>query len=221
MNFSIRKIMPHVYHLNFETQYEVAMHFLRFQEHYESPKFYKKFFTLPQYMEWYCQEHGEGAFSYPKDWSGFNVPSWVLLDVSRGPIPDPNEYDAFMACLINRVEREEEHHPFCFIGTYADGKKGDLKDVLAHEIAHALYFVNPKYRQEVNLLLEDPFPKSLSRAYDILMDMGYHHSTIEDEIHAYCATGLCEDLKGKIPRRVTKPFQDLFKEYQGKCARLK
>ena len=233
MDFSIRKLMPHVYHLDFDTQYELTMHFLRAQEYYESPKFYKKIFPLLDYMDWYSKVHGKGSFSYTRDWSGFNTPSWALTAVynSETYLPDRNRYDKLMGTLVDRICYEEEGHTFYFIGTFAGGginKKGEKDDILAHEIAHALYTVNSEYSDKVDELLNaryalgdeygeyeehEPDP-----AAEVLIDMGYHSSTIQDEIHAYCATGLCEKLKGVITKKEMKPFQKLFKEYKKKCA---
>src|SRR5262245_26903475 len=68
------KVADAIYLLVFETQYELASTFLRFQEHYESPKFRKKIFSLEEFMDWYGQEN-KGKFSYFKDWAGFNIPS--------------------------------------------------------------------------------------------------------------------------------------------------
>lgn len=227
MDFSVRKIMPHVYHLDFGTQYDVAMHFLRFQEYYESPKFHKKFFTISQYMRWYSLEYGKGAFTYPDDWGGFNVPSWALTEVRDGPVEDLNEEDRLMFYLIDRVRSKEDGHPFYFIGTYNNGKRkkdGKEDDVLAHEIAHALYTVNSDYRGEVDLLLnawkyhEGHASEEIDSASDILREMGYHHSTIQDEVHAYAATGPCKDLKGVMSETETKPFQDLLRRYRRQCA---
>ena len=228
MDFSIKRILPHIYHLDFGTQYDVAMHFLRFQEYYESPKFHKKFFTISQYMRWYSLKYGKGAFTYPDDWGGFNVPSWALTEVRDGPISDLNENDAFMFCLIDGVRDEEDEHPFYFVGTYNNGKRkydGKDDDVLAHEIAHALYTVNGSYRGEVDLLLdawqhhEGHAGEEMDSAVDVLCGMGYHRSTIQDEIHAYAATGPCKELKGVMSEAETKPFQELFKEYKTKCAK--
>ena len=64
------KIADGIYLLRFETQYEVTSTFLRVQEHYESPQFHGRIFTLEQYMDWYVAENG--AFTYFQDWSGFN-----------------------------------------------------------------------------------------------------------------------------------------------------
>lgn len=115
--FSIKEILPHIYHLHFESAYDNAMHFLRFQEYYESSKYHKKIFALVDYMEWYSKEYGKETFSYVKDWSGFNVPSWVLGHVRIADIPDLNKYDQRMFMLIDWVEEQEFPHNYYFIGT--------------------------------------------------------------------------------------------------------
>ncbi len=231
--FSIREILPHIYHLRFESAYELAMHFVRFQEYYESPKFHKQIFTLVDYMEWYAKGQGKGSFSYPTDWSGFNVPSWVLQQVRRADIRDLNKYDRLMFTLIDRVEEKEHPHNYYFIGTSIEGVREDSDEAgtLDHEIAHALYTVNPEYRGKVGDLLgawagsftNPPGHKGeeLVSAVKVLNKMGYHASTIDDEVHAYCATGLCKALEGVISKKQTKPFQKLFREVKKKCLSAK
>jgi len=226
--FSIKEILPHVYHLHFGSGYDLAMHFLRFQEYYESTKYYKKIFSLVEFMEWYAKDH-EGSFTYPTDWSGFNVPSWVLRKVRQENIPDLNPYDQRMFAIIDWVNAREFPHDFYFIGTSSKGYRGDESEerVLDHEIAHALYTVNPEYRKGVSSLLKEwngPAPKHaafdgshLDSAKTVLKIMGYHESTIEDEIHAYCATGLCDELKGVVSKSEMRPFRSLFREYKKKC----
>ncbi len=223
--FSIREILPHIYHLHFESAYDLAMHFLRSSEYYESPKFHRKIFTLVDYMEWYAKEHGEGAFTYPKDWSGFNVPSWALRKVRAADIQDLNKYDQRMFTLIDWVE-ERESSDYYFIGTssagYARTDEEDEEDVLDHKIAHALYTVNADYRSEVGGLFLDwkhePGHKGeeIDSAEVVLKGMGYHETTFTDEIHAYCATGPCNELEGVISKKEMEPFQKLFKEFKGK-----
>jgi hypothetical protein len=218
MNFSVRELLPHVYHLHFERGYDLAMHFVRAQEYYESPRFFRKFFTMIDFMDWYAKEHGKGAFTYPTDWSGFNVPSTVLLEV-YGPtveLPDPNRYDEFMKSLVGWASRVEYGHNFYFIGTSSAGYKGDSdeENVLDHEIAHALYFTNPKYRKAVTSCLAGMDAAARVQAKAALAAMGYHATTIDDEVHAYSATGLCKDLQGIISPADQKPFQKAFKEFR-------
>lgn len=80
--------MRGVIHVVIPDSWDLAMTFLRMQEWYESPnpKFARKHFTLEEYMRWYQKAYGNGAFTYPKDWTGFNVPSTAVLAIMNGPI---------------------------------------------------------------------------------------------------------------------------------------
>lgn len=227
MNFSVKSILPHVYHLHFESAYDLAMHFVRVQEFYESPKFFHRLFSLVDFMEWYASEHGKGAFTYPTDWSGFNVPSNVLLEVygkrdsehgtgwAPTHIPDFNRYDLFMEALVHWAERLEGQHGFYFIGTSSAGYKGDAdeENVLDHEIAHALYFTNEKYCKAVTRCLAEMDSDARVKAKEVLAKMGYHPTTIDDEIHAYSATGLCSALQDAISKKEAQPFQKVFQAF--------
>jgi hypothetical protein len=75
-----------VYLLRSKTQYELASTFLRIQEHYESPFFSGKIFSLEQYMDW-CAAR-TGSFTYYEDSSGFSVPSSALQPFYEGKV-DP------------------------------------------------------------------------------------------------------------------------------------
>jgi hypothetical protein len=76
------KVAEGIYLLRFKTQYELTSTFLRVQEHYESPQFHGRIFTLEQYMDWYVADNG--AFTYFQDWSGFNVPSTAFQPFYEG-----------------------------------------------------------------------------------------------------------------------------------------
>jgi hypothetical protein len=68
-----RRVAKGIYLVRFATQYELSSTFLRFQEHYESPRFHGRVFSLEEYMDWYATRYGN--FTYYQDWAGFNVPS--------------------------------------------------------------------------------------------------------------------------------------------------
>lgn len=216
MHFSIRQILPHIYLLHFGRQYDLCMHFLRFQEYHESPEFYKKFFTIADFKKWYSRKHGKGSFTYPKDWTGFNVPSSHLLpflENQEQAFPDLNSRDEFMLGLIRKVANEEKGHSFYFIGIFGD-KEGSSKDgsvgVIYHELAHALYSTKKKYREAMEKHLAKMDPRIKKRCQSILTSMGYHQSTIEDEIHAYGATGPCTELEKIFTSAHRKPFERSF-----------
>ena len=51
MNIEGEIVLPNVYVLNFDTQYELCMSFVRMQEFYESPKFRGKTFELEEFID--------------------------------------------------------------------------------------------------------------------------------------------------------------------------
>lgn len=228
--YVLSQLLPHVYHLHFDDAYQLAMHFLRAQEFYESPKFADKLFTLVDYMEWYAKEYGKGAFSYAKDWSGFNVPSWVLDQVygAMGTrITDFNKYDERMIGIMRRLWDLEKQRNFYLIGTSSAGYKGNEReeDVLDHEIAHALYYTNTEYKRDVESLLthltmgSQVMGRPYFEAERLLQKGGYHERTIRDEIHAYASTGVKKTIEGldKVltPNRCL-PFEENFQKWKKK-----
>jgi hypothetical protein len=104
--FKIIEIKPRIFLFEFKDYYNLAMHFLRYQEFYESPsaKFRGKAFSIFEYMNWYQKKYGKGIFSYPKDWIGYNMPESIIRQVKEIGIIDKNYYDnailnAYNKCL--------------------------------------------------------------------------------------------------------------------------
>lgn len=215
MDFQMKELYPGIYHLHFETRWQVAMHFLRFQEYYESPKFADMIFPIVEYMEWYQQNHDDpNKFSYPYDWSGFNVPSRVLDEVFAADIPDWNKYDDLMSALYMSMKRENE--VFYLIGTSEEA--GDVDDFIDHETAHGLWATNPEYQRIMDTLVID-LPSSLKeRSFTALREAGYHPKVYRDEIHAYCSTGPSDDLKEILTPEVCKPFEEKFQQWKEKLS---
>lgn len=196
-----KMILPKVLLCKGADGYDLAMHFLRYQEYYESPnpKFRGKgWWRLVDFMDWYRKSRKEPSFTYPADWGGFNVSAAVVHQV-WGQIPDPNSYDAEMKRLAHLVGA----------GGYLIGAQ-DLPTV-RHELAHGLYYTNLAYRHNaVNLVLDlkAPYYRRLKAE---LRRMGYASEVINDEIQAYMATGLTDKMK--VPAVLRKPFVALFKAY--------
>ena len=155
---------PQVRHLIAPNRYELNSTFMRLQEFYESPnpKFRGKAFTHEQYMDWYAYcddkptDHDAATFSYFEDWSGFNVPGNVVCKFFQS--------DAFWLdmwkkerklweLLAPTVSRHGES--FYLIGTFAedsgDISRKDVGEIVAHEIAHSLWYLSPVYRKITKL----------------------------------------------------------------------
>ncbi len=194
-----------IYLLLFKHHYDMGMHFLRYQEFYESPKFRNKAFTILEFMEWYAKEYGEGAFTYPKDWAGFNIPGDIVWKVHSGAITDYNQYDASMIKLYNQLSGHSKH-PFYLLGCAEDNLS-----VLDHELAHGLYFSNKDYRSEMDCCANKLSKDTKNMVYGAFKDYGYAEEVFQDELQAYMGTGLPTKLKKLIKHTAT--FKTIFDRY--------
>ena len=149
---------------------ELATAFLRFQEHYESPsdQFRGQVFTLGQYKLWYEKQYG--WFSYYTDWSGFNIHSYVLEPFKEG-LFDPllPEEQNLVSLFVNAPKDK-----FYIIGA-------NTKDVLDHELNHALYAHSYDYYNEVNKTFDANLEK-IKYALEHLLDKGYCKYLLYDEL---------------------------------------
>jgi hypothetical protein len=194
-----------IYLVESKTKKNLGETFMRFQEYYESPVFKGRFFSVQEFADWYTGQFGK--FSYCHDWSGFNIPSWVLepfKNGSFGPL----------------TEKEEK-----FI-RFFDGVKGNAYiigitredpewlDTLRHELTHGLFFVEEKYRKDVLTCVSHLKPGPAKVA---LEKMGYGKSVIDDEINAYLMTepqtlakNICLSEGKNIQRELDSVFQKHF-----------
>jgi hypothetical protein len=165
-----QRVGPGIFLLRFKTQYELTSTFLRVQEHYESPEFHGRVFSLEQYMDWYAQRYGN--FTYYQDWSGFNVPSTAFAPFYAGAFdPLTRKERALLRLFANLRGR------FYVIGIY-EGHGNSL----THELAHALFFTDARYRQAVQEAMLSYDTGALERQ---LAKAGYARHVIKDEVQAY------------------------------------
>lgn len=180
---TLKQVAKRIYHLHFPTQYLLTSTFLRFQEHYESPKFRGKAFTLEVFMDWYANQNEGGKFSYYEDWAGFNIPSFVLNAFYRGKFDPLTRKEQALLDLFLGIKGR-----FYIVGTY--GNCNDIEQIektLCHEIAHGLFYTDVVYRREVKRILAG---LNLNPIFDVLRKFGYHEATFIDEAHAYISGDL-------------------------------
>lgn len=196
-----------IYLVGISGQEKLARTFVRFQEHYESPRFQGKVFNLADFLKWYKEKY---HFDYFTDWEGFNIPSWVFRRFWNGEFNPLSEEEL---CLIKSFTNIPGK--FYIIG--ADSAKGISLGVLRHEFAHGLFYTNEEYRQRVNKCIHNS--KAQSMFYKILGNMDYDHSVWNDEMNAYLLTELTElglqlffSLKA---RALSKELRKIFLEHFG------
>lgn len=205
----LRRISSKITLVKIPNRADLAMTFLRFQEYYENPEFRNKVFTMGQFKDWYGQKYG--AFTYDRDWSGFNIPSYVLDPFIRG-LFDPLT-EAEQELLYRFRHRSDKHY---IIGV---GKK---EGALDHEIAHGLFYTDEDYKREVMWLLSSK-NKSLQEVYGFVKGLMYHEAVWLDEVHAYMSADYNYLLKQGIdaPESVHKALVVLREKYLKKQQRKK
>ena len=213
----VKEIKPRIYCVTVDDDYDRAMLFCRYQEFYESPykKFRNKPFTWMEYMRFYKDAWKKRIFTYPDDWSGYNIPSHMLQQAHHMFCKD-TEYDSIMNdiyfhCANDATEKND--------GTRCDwyligASSKDLK-TMDHEIAHGLYFTNKEYKKEVTKLIKGIKPTHHEKLKKKLIKMGYvnDRKIIDDEIQAFMSTGLYNGLDTKELKIYQNDFKKNFRNF--------
>lgn len=211
--FSLTKERDQVYCLHFDKQEDLCLTFLRYQEYYESgnPEFQHHAFTINDFKKWYSNTHGEGQFTYPTDWTGFNIPLDTISKVQELGIPDPNFYDNFMSAVANYILNDAQTSNCYLIGVF-----GETKTALKHELAHALYFTNSKYKNKINEIFNN-LPKGVRNTMvENLDNNGYAASSVIDEFQAYIVDDYINGIwpDPEKPQELMQASNDVINAYQ-------
>jgi hypothetical protein len=207
MNIEKRKITDKINLLIFDTKREVASTFVRFQEHYESPQFRGKVFSLEEFQKWYIPNslngRKTGKFTYHTDWTGFNVPSYILKPFYGGKFNPLSEQEKIFLELFR-----EDSEPYYIIGT--SRKIKDFEGIIKHEAAHGLFYTSPEYKAQVLQIMEKFDTEGIRK--ELIAKSGYHEDVLQDEVHAW-AFASSRDLKTRVPQELVSSLQELYKNY--------
>jgi hypothetical protein len=207
-NFSVTLISSNIIAVVFDSQYDLCMSFVRMQEFYESdnPSFQGKAFDLETYMDWYQGDH-KGLFSYPKDWSGFNLPGakireWANMVCDIGGL---RASEAKLLLSMPIPVMDPYFDQVYVIATYKDKK---ARTVMRHETGHALFTTESKYKEDMTKRVASIPAKDRKRIKKWLSDKGYSEDVFEDEIQAFMISGF-----GGTMKISDYPYHKDFKQY--------
>ena len=219
ITYSLYEVAPKIYAVQVSDDYDRAMLFLRAQEYYESAfsDFRGRTFNIFAYMNRYRKHWGKDHFSYPADWSGYNVPStevegcYAQLDYETDMI---TPYDEHMMNILWQIRQHQRRGKFYLLGV-------DSLDswVMDHEMAHARFFTDSEYKKEMTGILAQMPTKLINELNEFLIKEGYPEKVLADEAQAYLATGLHDGME-KIRGIKTweKKVSKIFKKYHGKLS---
>ena len=212
IDYELNSIIPGVYHVRCGTRFDLGMLFLRSQEFYESQNedFKGKSFTILDFMRWYSKDFSRSSsFTYPSDWSGYNVPGLVSIKATgiAFEIGDANIYDRTMRS-INSKALNECGTNFYLVGT--TGNFGDVSDpdsILAHEMAHALYYLDAEYKSSADKLVDKY--RHTEALFESIRENGYHDDVADDEFQAYMVSG-ASFLVDEVDADALSEFRNLY-----------
>jgi len=220
-NVTIKEIFPNAIHLFFETQYEITSTMLRVQEFYESPyeDINGKYFLLEDYMDTYAKEMGN--FTYTTDWSGFNVPGNIFNKFFKVFNGNLLEKEIHLKRMIDEKKKElnikDDEDNFYVIASYNDDRNSG-KEVLKHEMAHAMYYLDELYKRKMDDIIRGMFVADRDQLIDAIVNKGYNENVALDEIQAYSSTSDMLELvdtfqSEKLPWATILRCKQTFEEY--------
>lgn len=183
-----------------DSQDELGLTFMRFQEHYESanPLFKDNIFTQGQLKRWYSETYGSNC--YHQHWVGFNFPSKVLEPFKQG-LFDP---------LTTEETRLVELFKYRGDNFYIIGAQNN--SVLRHELAHALYGANPKYKKEIDQFLYRNRHK-IKKVSNYILSKGYCKEVLNDELQAYITDNDDTEIINNTCQSVISGINKIYNKY--------
>lgn len=207
--YTVSEVRPRIFLLKFKRDYDLCMMFLRYKEFYELPnsRFRGKQFELLDFMEWYSNKYGNGIFTYPNDWAGFNFFGNIIKQVWDLGISDRNAYDYEMKELYQRFLQQYPDGKFYIIGAHVNAIQ-----TIKHEIAHGFFYINSEYKKEMTNLVKKLKPNFRNSMNSSLKGVGYTPKVYIDECQAYLSTGMSKFFTVKL-KLEHKPFIEVFDHY--------
>lgn len=181
-----------------ESNLILAQTFMRFQEHYESPEFKDKIFTLGQIKHWYSQKYG--ADTYSRDWVGFNFPSQILQPFRQGLFDPLTNYEQMFLELF-----KYRHDHFYIIGA-------NDESTIRHELCHALFGYSVQYKAHINQICKT-YAKQLKPIKEYLLNKGYCEEVLNDEIQAYVTDNNDEFIKSNLDNNIIDKINKIYAQY--------
>ena len=215
IKYELNEIHPKVWLVTIDNSYDLAMTFCRVQEFYESPfkEIKGKHFNMMDFQRMYSMKFGDGSFTYPLDWAGFNIPSYIINKCygHEKSFDDINQYDD----IIQEIDHKITNSDIDTFKYYLIGSEPKARTTIAHEVAHAFYYLYPKYKKTANEITSKVSDKVQQKAKNWLLSMGYDDKVFKDELQAYLTADLYRVIEATEPnKKETKKLEKLSKELQ-------
>lgn len=201
-SFKKEVINENIIHLIFKSQKSLCESMVRIEEFYESPEFAGKTFSLSEYKTWYIKNYGQ--WSYYSDWSGFNIPGDKVSSFKK---VNP-KLRLWEKAILKELPLNKK---FYLIATYEGGRN----DILDHEIAHAMFYLNPEYKNEMTNLVNENLKEF--EGFVAWIRKNYNNNVLIDELQAYLSNTTLEWFKSNnisfSNQKLLDNFNKIYKKY--------
>lgn len=190
IQYKIHRLLPNIFLVVVPDEYERSMLFLRVQEYSESPNanIRGKSFDILDFIKWYTLKN-DNAFTYAEDWNGFNISFKSAMECYKKlPKNLTNKYDRVFMRILTQVSELLSDRPELAKKAYIIGAESTNSVTAHHEIYHALYFTDAKYRSKANKAIDTIIPTKIYKKLRAnLVSIGYFDNdfTIYNELQAY------------------------------------
>jgi hypothetical protein len=168
--------------LKFKTIPDLTKSFFRMAEYYEGHRYIakKQHVDMAEFLDNWIDR--QGNVDYFKFWDGFNITDSAFRAWSR-TVGTLSQAEQTVVDAINRATAGMKK--FCVIGI-----SGDDPATLQHEMFHAKYYLNSKFKTNANQLLKDHAQdhavKTIKKILTTKLDYTDH---VEEEVGAYLYAG--------------------------------
>lgn len=184
-----------------ESQKELGETFIRFQEYYESPNkhFHNKIFTLGDIKNYYSLQYGGDLYS--ELWIGFNFPSTVLVPFKQGLFDPLTSQEKE---LLDLLKYRNDNY-------YIIGAQNN--NVLRHELSHAMYGFDKKYRDSINNIIKK-YRKDFIKVSKYILKKGYNKSVLNDELQAYITDNDDEYIRNNLNPTIINTIISIYRKHR-------
>ena len=175
--FTKQLVSKNIFVLNYSSHQKMCNAVMRFLSTVDIFPHLSEPMSLAAFKREYKKKYG--SFSFTKDWDGFVVPGHAFAAFDKGNWDPLSKQEK----LLLKSFKNQKDYNFAVIAISSKSSPTTLK----HEMAHALFEVNPDYKNEVLRLINTV---DLRPVFKILKSHGYEECTIHDEAHAYLMNNL-------------------------------
>lgn len=216
LDCEVKEILPGVFGVIVDNPYDRAMLFCRYQEYYDSmfDEIRGCFFTMEEFMKIYTNYTEKGVFTYPTDWKGYGVPSTTLKRAQICFKNNTTKYDEIMNEIVSYCDEVSKHNdednPWYLIGV-----DKPQPNTITHEMANGLYYVNLRYKVEMDYLISQMDEDDYRKLGKTLAIYGYANNKkiIDDEIQSFMATGKFEKWDDVLYEKYRSKFVKVFEKH--------